>query len=146
MYLISAQAMAACSIVTGMERVLIQTRGEREKGAAMQLYSTDINGKVWFVSADLNGRNKASSLLQYLCLVITWISSKISTQLINLPCSSHRSHAINLSWLRDTDSCNIYPASKSWYNITYLKSWHKTTEMRNVFLKHTDFFTTLICT
>lgn len=98
MYLTSAQAMAACSIITGMERLLIQTGGERGEGAAMQLYRTDITVKICFVSADRNGKNKTTlSLLLYLCLVVTWISSKISMQRIYLSHSSHISRAINLS-------------------------------------------------
>lgn len=140
-YLTSAQDMAAYSIITVMERVLIQRGGEGGEGAATQLYSTDINGKICFVSADTNGKNKASSLLLYLCLVITWISTKISTQQIHLPCSSHTSQAINLSWLRSRGSCNIYPCSKSW---SWHMSWHKTMEMRNIYLKCTDFHNTYL--
>lgn len=65
--------MADCSIIRGTE--IRGKEGEREK--SIQIYSTDIDAEIGFVSADANGKHKASlSLLVNLCLVVTWIVSK----------------------------------------------------------------------
>lgn len=111
--------------------------GRGRKGcAAIQLYSTDIDVEICFVSTDDRGKNKTSlSLLVNLCLVVTWISSKKSTQLIHLPCSLHVSHAFNLSWLRGIDSCDIYSSSKSCHNLMYLKSQNETIAITQIVSK-----------
>lgn len=126
-----------------------QGRGGKGEGRAVQLFicTADINIEIWFVSADANGKNKHFlSLLVNLCLVITWIIPKESTQIIHLPCSSCMSHTRNMSWLRGKDFCNMYSSSKSCYNMMIFEviKWDNC-YYSNAFLKHTDFSTMLIC-
>lgn len=97
------------------------------------------------MSADANGKNKASlSLLVNLSLVIIWISSK-STEFIHLAYGLHMPHVFNLSWLRNMDFCGTCSSSKTCYNMIYLKSWNNC-YYSNVLVNHTDFSTITICT